>query len=446
MNEESRTEIAYGRAAGTVSAALGLAALLLYAFFAIASHTLSGDEYGEVVVLWVLVFATVSVLFRPIEQLLAREIAVAREAGGQGTQVLRSAALIGGLLLTAFLAAAVVLHDPLTDDLFSGDEFLFWALIAGVATFAADYAVRGILSGSARFDLYAILLVTECAVLAGIATLAAAGVTPGLHAFAAGIAGAPLLGLLAAAVAAARGSLRPGQVPGQAPAPAAIARHGGFAAALIAIMLCEQVLVNSGPLFVRGAEGVAAAGFVFNLLMVARAPAVLFQGVAASLLPTLAALGQAGHSREFDAILRRTLAGVAGFTVVVVVGALAIGPSVMELVFGDEFAYGRDDLVVVALGMGSLLAATTLTQAALVRGQATVAAAAWGAAALGFVAFNLTGAFDAAQRVEVGFAAATAALAIGLALIGRRPGSPLEPGSPDELHARIAARDEIGLT
>ena len=448
MSGRIQREVSYGRAAGTVSAALGLAALLLYGFFALASHTLGADDYGEVVVLWLVVFATVSILFRPIEQLLAREIAVARQAGRDERSVLRSAALIGGILLATFAVVAFALRGPITDELFSGDEFLFWALIGGVATFAADYAVRGILSGSGLFGLYAVLLVTECAVLAGVAVLAAAGVASGLHAFAVAIAAAPVLGVLAAAVAAARGRLGASEPSEPTASPEVITRHGGFAAALIAIMLCEQILVNAGPLFVRATEGAAAAGFVFNLLMVARAPAVLFQGVAASLLPTLAALGHAGQSRQFAQIIRRTLAGVAAFTALVIVGVLAIGPWAMELVFGDELAYGRDDLVLIALGMGSLLAAVTLTQAALVRGQATAAAAAWIGAALSFVAFNLTGALDPELRVEVAFTGATAALALVLGYLATRAaaGSPLGPGSPDELHARIAARDEIGLT
>ena len=55
-------------------------------------------------------------------------------------------------------------------------------------------------------------------------------------------------------------------------------------------MLSEQTLLNAGPLLVRASEGAAAAGFIFNVLMIARAPLVLFQAVATSLLPHLTRL------------------------------------------------------------------------------------------------------------------------------------------------------------
>jgi len=39
----------YGRSAGLLTIALGTAGLLAYAFFAISSHTLDKNEYGEIV-------------------------------------------------------------------------------------------------------------------------------------------------------------------------------------------------------------------------------------------------------------------------------------------------------------------------------------------------------------------------------------------------------------
>ena len=81
-----------------------------------------------------------------------------------------------------------------------------------------------------------------------------------------------------------------------------LARGGAFAAAVLLMMLCEQVLVSSGALFVRGAlEGAAAAGCIFNVLMVARAPLLLFQAVAASLLPHLTRLRTRGDATGDDA-------------------------------------------------------------------------------------------------------------------------------------------------
>ena len=73
--------------------------------------------------------------------------------------------------------------------------------------------------------------------------------------------------------------------------------HGtGFAAAVLLIMFSEQVFLNAGPLIVRAFEGAAAAGFIFNVLMIARAPLQLFQAVSTSILPHLTSL----HASDDD--------------------------------------------------------------------------------------------------------------------------------------------------
>jgi O-antigen/teichoic acid export membrane protein len=438
----------YGRTAGIVSFGIALSGVLLYTFFALASHSLTAGEYGDVVVLWLIVFGAVSTLFRPVEQLLARELATARAVGRSEARPLRSAASIGTVLAAAFVAAVLALREPLRDDVFSGDEFLYWSLLVAVLTFAADYFVRGVVAGRGRFDLYATQLVTECAVLVGVGIIAAAGVADGPHAFAAGIAGAPLLGLAAIGLIVASGhGVRTGVAA--AAGRSETLRHSRFALALLAIMLSEQVLINAGPLFVGAEASAALAGFVFNVLMLARAPAAFFQGIAASLLPHLASLRARGEdaSAAFAASVRATLAGVGAFSAALVLGALALGPPLMELVFGDTFSYGRGELCVVATGTGFVLAAATLTQAALVRGRAAQAAAAWVVTALGFCAWNLASPLDPDSTVVAGFAGAGALLALALAAVyrsGAAPGHELEPGSADEFQARLATAEELG--
>ena len=50
----------YGRRASLLSIGVGLTGLITYLYFAIASHELSKDDYGEIAVLWSAVFITVS--------------------------------------------------------------------------------------------------------------------------------------------------------------------------------------------------------------------------------------------------------------------------------------------------------------------------------------------------------------------------------------------------
>ena len=76
------------------------------------------------------------------------------------------------------------------------------------------------------------------------------------------------------------------------------AHGGGFAAAVLVIMFSEQAFLNAGPLIIRGLQGAAAAGFIFNVLMIARAPLQLFQAVSTSILPHLTSLHTSDRARQ----------------------------------------------------------------------------------------------------------------------------------------------------
>ena len=66
-------------------------------------------------------------------------------------------------------------------------------------------------------------------------------------------------------------------------------------------MLSEQTFLNAGPLLVNATAGAAAAGYIFNVLMIARAPLQLFQAVQTSLLPHLTTLRLAAETRRTSA-------------------------------------------------------------------------------------------------------------------------------------------------
>jgi O-antigen/teichoic acid export membrane protein len=218
---------------------------------------------------------------------------------------------------------------------------------------------------------------------------------------------------------------------------------------VLVIMFCEQTFLNAGPLLIRASEGAAAAGFIFNILMIARAPLQLFQAISTSLLPHLTRLRSGGEARGEEAFrlsVRVTLLAVAAFGAVVALAMLALGPDLMQLAFGEKFEYDRAGLVIVSGGMGLYLCAVTLNQAALAQGQVRRAAFCWGICALGFVVWNLLPVLSEFRRVEVGFTAAAAVLCGLLYLLYRLPHARAEdliaPGSPREVEATLAAADE----
>lgn len=227
--------------------------------------------------------------------------------------------------------------------------------------------------------------------------------------------------------------------------------HGtGFVAAVLVIMLGEQILFNAGPLIVRGFEGAAAAGFIFNVLMIARAPLQLFQAVSTSILPHLTSLHaseEKGSEEEFHRSVRMVLAAIAAFTAVVAVAVLVAGPQLMQLAFSDKFSYDRAGLLLVALGMGLYLSSVTVNQACLAQGQVRRAAGRWALCAAFFVAWCfLAPIAEEFRRVEVGFALAALLLLGLLFAIYRRPHERPEDipaaGSSEELETQLAAADE----
>ena len=105
------------------------------------------------------------------------------------------------------------------------------------------------------------------------------------------------------------------------------------------------------------------------MLLIARAPLQLFQAVQTSILPHLTRLGARGETDPFRRSVNVTLSAIAGFAALVALVMLAVGPGVMDLVFGGDFDYDRRGLVLISVGMGLYLAAATLNQALLARGQ-----------------------------------------------------------------------------
>jgi len=441
----------YGRGAAVLSIGIGVTGLVTYAYFALASHSLTEEEYGRITLLWSAVFVTVCILYRPVEQLLSRTIADRAARGGRGDRHLRIAATIQLALGALFLAGALAFRGRIENDLFGGSAELYWTLVVAVLAYAVSYFARGFLAGSHCFGLYGGLVFMEAVSRALFALAVALGIASGQSVVALGIAAAPIVSLavvpwalgrhvargeaadLTAAEAAEARLLdeAAGAEPGGEP-EFTLAHGGGFAVAVLAIMAAEQTFLNAGPLIVNattdGAEGAVLAGFTFNVLLIARAPLQLFQAIQTTILPHLTRLTALGAGDPFRRSVNATLVAIAGFAGCVALAMLVLGPWLMDTVFGGELAYHRLGLVAISLGMGLYLAAATLNQALLARGLAAAAALCWAVSALAFVGFLLFGGFDdRVLQVEIGYAGAALLLCALLGTLYRRshpPGAP----------------------
>ncbi len=442
----------YGRMASFLAVGVGLTGVITYVYFFIASHVLSKPDYGQITVLWSAVFITISTLYRPIEQLLSRHIAEHLVKGESLGGTMRIASTIQLGLGALFAALALALRGPLQNELLDGNETLYWVFFSAVLFYAASYFARGFLAGNRRFGLFTALILSESVFRTLFAVLVAVGLLSGQSAVAIGIVAAPSLSLMVVPLAFARRAQRASrkEPPAQAPSELSLTHGTGFAAAVLLIMFSEQAFLNAGPLIVRGLQGAAAAGFIFNVLMIARAPLQLFQAVSTSILPHLTGLHTSSapdSEREFHRSVRMVLLAIAAFTALVALVMLIAGPQLMQLAWSKKFSYDRPGLLLVTLGMGLYLSSVTVNQACIAQGQVRRAAARWIGCAAAFIAWNflpLIG--DEFRRVEIGFTLSAGVLLALLFAIYRRPQERAEDvpmaGSPEELEVRLAAVDE----
>ena len=402
----------YARGARILSVGIASTGVFTLAYFLVAANVLPDEEYGQISRLWAVLFVILSVLYRPVEQLLSRSIADRRARGIDGGHPLRVPLLLQCSFAALFLIVALALKGPI-EDAFDGSQTLFWILVVAAVAYAASYFARGYVAGHEWFGLYGGLVLFESISRFCFPLAVAAGLASGQTAVALGIAAAPFASLLVIPLAFRRSERATGAERG-----GTLRESGAFAGSVATIQLAEQTLLNAAVLLVPTS---VLAGVVFSALLIARAPLQLFQAVQTSLLPHLAGLEATEGREAFARAIRSTVLAIAAFAAVVAIGLLAIGPLVMEL-FGLDYEFGRFGLALLAVGMGFHLTAGTFTQALLARGRAAAAAVVWIVSAAAFVVWMVVGPVgDELVRAELGYAGATAALAIALFVLTRRP-------------------------
>jgi O-antigen/teichoic acid export membrane protein len=414
----------YASGARILTIGIASTGIFTFLYLAFASHVLDKASYSRISLCWAIMFVILSVIYRPIEQLLSRTIADRRARGLHG-HPLRVPALIQLGFALVFAGVALALRHQIEHGMFNGSTALYWILVIGVLAYAASYFARGWLAGHERFDLYGGLVFLESTSRFLFALAVAVGIGSGQGIVGLGMAVAPFVSLSVIPFAFShvrrRGpaELEIADAAREGPAHAQLEeaatdlslRHGaGFAVAVVGIMFAEQTLMNGGVLVVAASSGRAAltsglTGFVFNVMLIVRAPLQLFQAIQTSILPHLAGLEARENPEEFHRAIRLTILVIGGFAAVVAIGLLAVGPPVMTALLGDKgFHYGRVGLAVVGLGMGLHLISGTLNQAALARGRSMLASVAWLASAALFIALVATHSIsNEVTRVEVSY-------------------------------------------
>lgn len=424
---------------GTLAVGVGLlvSGITSYAFLVLAARALDPDAYAPLGLLWTTMFLLGPGLFLPVEQEVSRALAARSARGEGGGPVLRRAGLLAAALLGVLLVALAVSSPALLDHLFDEQGLLLVGLAIGLAGTAAGHLARGACSGQGRFRPYAVFLGADGVIrLLLCVVLAVAGVeTAGWYGIALGA--APAMAVVVA-LGRERGLVAEGPPAG----------WGEVSRALSALLLgsiLSFTLINGSPLAIEllGNEAEQAdAGRFLNGLIIARVPLFLFQAVQASLLPKLSALAGGQRFDEFRTGLHNLLQVTVALGALASVGAFAVGPQVVTLLFGAEYELDHRTLGLLALGCALYMVASALAQAVIALSGHRLVAASWAAGVVAFVLVTALAADDLFLRVELGLlAGSTAAVAAMAASLLSR----LRAGAEPESGALIEALHDLPL-
>lgn len=387
-----------------------VAGIATFAFFRVGQEALGGEEpFHPIQSMWFATFALAPGFFLPLEQELGRALSHRRARGEGGRAVVRRVVQLGAIITTAVLLAILIASPWITSEYFDGDWWMLAALATAFVAYAPAHLARGICSGSGRFRSYALIIGSDGVIRIVVTVLfSAIGFTAaGPYAFA-----VALSPLVAVGIIGSRGGLATEAGPDAAWNE--VTQNLGW---LLLGTVFAGALLNAGPvaanLLKEPDDKVLVTQFGSGVLL-ARVPLFMFQAVQAALLPRLAQLAAQGDFVEFRSGFRRLMRLVIAVGVVGTLGALVIGPPVLELVFEAELSGGT--MAMLALSSAIYMAGLATAQAVVaLRGHHWVALG-W---AVGFVAFVLTtwlSSDDLFLRIEYGLVASSVSALIVFAL------------------------------
>lgn len=380
----------------------------VYVFQVVSSRTLGPDAFAPVGVLWTVAFLAFTVAMIPAEQFITRRIV--RDGGrSEGVHsdrwtllvVFGSAILIG----VGFVAATL-------DVVFDGDPRWIALVLILLVNRSILATARGYLAGHWRFVAYGGALAAEGVALL-VLGLAAAHFTHNALGFGAAMTVAPLAVLV----------VRPFHHWGSRPIeldeePLQIA-GAGFLGFYVIAATASQLIIAGGPIVVGFIGGTSAAVSVYFITFTLfRGPITSSYNLIARVLPDFTLLAANREEGQLAAWSKRFAAGGVGLGVVGFVVAGLLGPWIVTVLYGAEFAPGH---VAAALGGGAVgvgLAALFSGQVLVARGRTETLAGSW---IVGLVAAGLALVLvqsDPVTRVAAGFVAGEVAALTALTISG----------------------------
>ena len=383
------------RAPGTARMIGGslIGALCAYLFQVVGGRSLGTHAFAPIAILWTVFFIAATVSLIPLEQFVTREVGRGRRVLIADRSVVAGVTIGTGLLLAGFVYLT-------RDGLFDGQAIFALQAFLLTVLFGFMQVGKGVLAGHRRFATYGSVLLLE-----GLLRLAAAvaflAISPTAVSLGWAMVCAPLGIFLISPWRLDRET-----VAGVAPTPAR-----GFLSSYAAGASASQLLLAGAPLGVAALGGSEALrSIMFQTFTLYRAPLTLIYNLQGRVLSLLVRHGNGEAIKRLAQrllILGAILVGAAALV------GFAVGPRVVELLYGAEF---RPVALVAALAAAGVIAAAVtqlLSQALVATGSTGELAGAWiGGLIIGLATMlALPGTPD--FRVAAGFVAGeVAALAI----------------------------------
>lgn len=407
------------RAAGTgwmIAGSVG-GAVAAYLFLVLVGRGLGNVAFAPINAQWTVLFLTITIVFVPLEQFATREAAHGRDAIRADRRVMVAVGLGAAVIVSLVLWA-------LASTFFDGKLLFVGQMALAAALYAVFFMVKGQAFGQRRFAAVGTLMMGEGALRLAVAIgLVAVFGTPEAvgWSFCAG----PMAFLLV-----------------RTPTPVAsvpldrTTGVGGFLSSYVWASGASQLLLAGAPVVVGllGA-GKVVANVVFQTFTLFRAPLSMLYAIQGRFLSAFLRFVDSGASRSLRTV--GAVLGSGGIALILLgtlVGAV-IGPEVVALLFGQEFAPAADIAALAAGGVVAAFIAQIGGQILIAQARAARLAAAWTTGVAIAALILLIGAGDRAE-LEVAWAfyigeIAAFCVVILIVLIGNRPLS--LPGGEDGL-------------
>ncbi|KQS58091.1 hypothetical protein ASG36_16285 [Geodermatophilus sp. Leaf369] len=409
---------------------------LTYGYLAIVARNLSGGEYGGFGAFWSMSLIVGFGAFLPVELELARRLSARRSAGLPALTTTTICLLVVGCLVALGAAA------PLLVPAFAGDRGTLAPLGLLVLVSAGQFLLRGLLLGTGRLQTHGTLLLIDSVLRVALAVgVSLVFPSAGQTAFAwtlvvaAALTHLPLLAwtrLRPQARSGVKDSSDVSAGPGRSevderPFPSAVAH-------LLVGSLAAQVLLNSSPVLIASvadaAEAPLAAAYVATFTLV-RLPLFVAVPLQSALVPVIIGARERGGPSAVRRLVIRTLAATAAAGAAALALGASVGPWVVSVLFGAQYALSRPETGLLALGAGLHLGLLVLSQVLVSAGRQRRVAVVWTAGlSIGSVVFWALP--DLVLRASLAFTVGSGAALIVSAAFLVSTSQPLSPDrAPD---------------